>query len=130
MSNDLSKYSGGPNPFVWLRDLVHEKVADKDKARSTVHDEVLKSHIEYANTVHQHALDLHAAHVEGRIKEVTAYNKLAKPGTPLQAQVGESSVSLVTREPKTRAPKAPAKPAPKPLPVRDPKTGRATKAPQ
>lgn len=94
------------------------------------HQKTLESHIEYANTVHQHALDLHAAHVEGRIKEISAYHKLAKPGTPLQAQVGESSVSLVTREPKTRAPKAPAKPAPKPLPVRDPKSGRATKAPQ
>lgn len=130
----LEKYSGGPNPFLIAQGAL-SKWADKkrDMARDIsvhrTHEETLQMHKEMETMTHQHAKDLMAAHVEGKLKEISAYHKLAQPGTPLQVQTGDTSVSMTTRTPKQRAPKAPAKVA-KPLPVRDPKTGRAMKAPQ
>lgn len=129
----LERYSGGPNPFTVANQLLDKLGKNKaDAALKNRHEEVLKNHIEYANAVHQNALEAHAAQVESRIKEISTYHKMAEPGTPFQVQTGETSVSMVKKTPKARTPKTPAAPAKtaKPLPVRDPKTGRAMKAPQ
>ena len=124
--SDLSNYSGGPNPFIGGINLLSKLGKNKAEARlKSHHEEILKKHIDYSNAVHQHALETHAAHVEGKIKEISAYHKMAEPGTPLQVQTGDTSVSMIKKTPKARTPKTSA--APKKVEkvvYNDPETGQ------
>lgn len=124
----LEQYSGGPNPFVILRDALGKLSENQRNAAS--HSSIIEKHKEYAEMVHNQAKELHDVQVAGRIREISAYHKLAEPGTQFQAQSGDTSVAMTTRTPKQRKPKEAS--ATKPtgrLPIRDPKTGRAMRAP-
>lgn len=125
--SDLSKYSGGPNPFVIAQNLLTKATSKKPEQQVA---EVLSRHMEYADQAHAHAVGLLNAHFSGAIAHMKETNKLAEPGTEVSVASGAQSATYTKRTPKAKAAAAPAKPAPKPLPVRDPKTGRAMKAPQ
>lgn len=125
--SDLSKYSGGPNPPMLAMKLLEHFTSRKPEEQVA---DVLSKHMAYVEQTHQHAVGLLNAHFSGVISHMKETNKLAEPGTQVSVASGAQSASYTKRTPKARAAAAPAASTPKPLPVRDPKTGRAMKAPQ
>lgn len=128
-NRDLSKFNNetdfmGP----WSKRLARKKADKTSEQMSSSHEENLARHTEHAEMNHRHALELLSAGVEGRIKEVKAYHRLAESGKPFQAKVGDSSVSMVKRTPKARVAKAAPKAAPKKA-VTNSKVSKATTKP-
>lgn len=90
--------------------------------------QALMSHMMAAQQTHEHAVNLINAHYSAAHNYMKDVNKLAAPGTVVQTEAGPFKSAYTTRTPKPRAPKTPKK-TPRPLPIRDPKTGRAMRAP-
>ena len=122
----LANYSGGPNPFLAASALIGKLGGKKPEQ---AHSEALMQHMAAAQQTHEHAVSLLNAHYSAASGYMKDVNKQAEPGTPVTVGAGAFSSTHVKKTPKVKAPAAPVKEA-KPLPVRDPKTGRAMKAPK
>lgn len=121
----LQNYSGGPNPFIEASKLLGRLRKKPEQA----HSEILQKHLEVTNQAHEHAVGLINAHYSAASNYMKDVNRSAEPGTSISVVAPGHSATYTKKTPKTKATTAPAKTA-KPLPVRDPKTGRAMKAPQ
>lgn len=91
--------------------------------------QALRGHLMAAQQTHEHAVNLLNAHYSAANSYMNEVNKLAEPGTAVQTEAGPFKSAYTKRTPKKRVPKAPQK-TPRPLPVRDPMTGRAMRAPE
>lgn len=121
----LQNYSGGPNPFLVLSSLLN-KMGSKPE---TAHKEALMQHMAASQQTHEHAVNLLNAHYSAASNYMKDVNKQAEPGTPVQVEAGAFKSAHTKKTPKVKVVAEPVKTT-KPLPVRDPKTGRAMKAPQ
>lgn len=92
-------------------------------------DNELVRHMKKAQQAHKHAVGVIQATYQSAVSHMKETNKLAEPGTSISVVAPGHSATYTKKTPKTKATPAPAKTA-KPLPVRDPKTGRAMKAPE
>jgi hypothetical protein len=130
--------SGDVNPFKWIAN----KLGQYPKQSTPEYHHAMALHqAQYA--AHQYGMELesHKAGLEeaakqaehGRRQEfVSSVLRHAKHETPIHISMGDYATQF-TRKPKpTKAPQAAPTPTknPRPLPVRDPKTGRAMKAPE
>jgi len=124
----LQNYSGGPNPFL----VASKLIGRMGKKPEQVQSEALMQHMAASSQAHEHALGLIHATYQGALSHMKETNKLAEPGTAVSVSAPGHSAAYTKKTPKAPAPTAPVAPAKtsKPLPVRDPKTGRAMKAPQ
>lgn len=121
----LQNYSGGPNPFIEVSKLIGKLKKKPDQVQS----EALMHHMAAAQQTHENAVNLLNAHYSAASSYMKDVNKVAEPGTQIQVEAGAFKSAHTKSTQKPKAPKVPAK-TPRPLPVRDPKTGRAMKAPQ
>lgn len=119
----LEQYSGGPNPFIIASKLL-SKLGKKKPEQ--IQSEALMHHMASAQQAHEHAVNLLTAHYTAASNYMKDVNKQAQPGTPVQVEAGPFKSAHTKRTPTPKTPKATKKP--RPLPVRDPKTGRAMKA--
>lgn len=122
----LEKYSGGPNPFLALSALLGKMGAKKPES---AHTEALMQHMAATQQTHEHAVNLLNAHYSAASNYMKDVNKQAEPGTAVQVEAGAFKSAHTKKTAKQKVVATPA-PTSKPLPVRDPKTGRAMKAPQ
>ena len=91
--------------------------------------QALMGHMMAAQQTHEHAVNLLNAHYSAAHNYMNEVNKLAEPGTAIHTEAGPFKSAYTKRAPKPRTPKTPTK-TPRPLPIRDPKTGRAMRAPE
>lgn len=138
MSMQPSFSSGDTNPFKWIAN----KLGQYPKQSTPEYQHAMALHqAQYAS--HQYGMEMesHKAGLQEqaeqaqhgrRMEFVSSALKHAKHETPLHISVGDMSAQFTKKSKQTRAPKAaPAQTkTPRPLPVRDPKTGRAMKAPE
>jgi len=122
----LQNYSGGPNPFLALSSLIG-KIGSKKPEQA--HSEALMRHMAATQQTHEHAVSLLNAHYSAASNYMKDVNKQAEPGTPVQVEAGAFKSAHTKKTPKAKVVAETVK-TPKPLPVRDPKTGRAMKAPE
>jgi hypothetical protein len=124
------------NPFKW----VANKLGQYPKKASPEYEKAMMMHqAQYAS--HQYGMEMesHKASLQeqasaaehGRKMEfVNSVFRHAKHETPIHVNVGDVAAQFTKKPKQTRAPQATPTKSAKPLPVRDPKTGRAMRAPQ
>lgn len=139
MSMQPSFSSGDVNPFKWIANKLgqypKESTPEYQKA-AMMHQAHYAAH-QYGMEMESHKAALQeqseAAQHGRRMEFVSSALRHAKHETPIHISVGEMSAQFTKKPKQSRALQAPAQQPVKtarPLPVRDPKTGRAMKAPE
>lgn len=136
MSMQPSFSSGDVNPFDW----VAKKLAKypKKQGEPSQYDHAVALHqAHYA--AHQYGMEMEshkaalqeqaeAAQHGRRMEFVSSALRHSKHETPIHISVGDMSAQFTKKPKQTRTSNLPPKKTPRPLPVRDPKTGRAMRA--
>ena len=136
MSMQPSFSGSDVNPFKWIAN----KLGEYPKNKPSEYDKAMMMHqAQYA--AHQYGMEAesHKAGLEEQAAQAEHGRKMeffkstlrhAQHETPIHLGLGDTTLQFTKKSKPVRAPKtAPTKSA-KPLPVRDPKTGRAMKAPE
>jgi hypothetical protein len=121
----LQQYSGGPNPFLELSKIIGRMGRKKPEQ---VQSEALMHHMAATQQTHEHAVNLLNAHYSAASNYMKDVNKQAEPGTPVTIGAGSFTSTHVKKTSKIKE-ELESKKTHRPLPVRDPKTGRAMRAP-
>lgn len=138
MSMQPSFSSGDVNPFKWIAN----KLGQYPKQSTPEYQQAMTMHqAHYA--AHQYGMEMesHKAAIQEQAEQAQHGRKMefvssalrhAKHETPIHISVGDMSAQFTKRPKQMRAPQAAPtqNKSPRPLPVRDPKTGRAMKAPE
>jgi hypothetical protein len=139
MSMQPSFSGSDVNPFKWIAN----KLGQYPKESTPEYHKAMAMHqAQYA--AHQYGIEAasHQAGLEEQAKQaqhgrnMEFFNSVlrhAKHETPIHLNMGDTSTQFTKKSKQSRTPRiAPAQASnnPRPLPVRDPKTGRAMKAPE